>query len=292
MHALVEFGIHQPLARAEPAAHARIQRALVHARGKLLCLLSAQVRIVRPFHELVPHLRVAAHVHIDLVEDEGAAFERRHGAEQIARAVEHAHAAFVVHVLGRFLVEPHEIQRSALKLFPALIATFEADHRNAAEHVAHADLIDDARRRAFFAREHDHVFDPGGVEVVQDLFLRHVALHLLGKRDHPAEHVGAVFAVRVDAARHVHALDRAALRFAAAVAAEHPAVALAAAVKGDLLSVFLLSRIVAREVVSRRAPRLFALDGENGADDFLFTHMTKSVIILPLFSLRARKYRL
>ena len=62
------------------------------------------------------------------------------------------------------------------------------------------------------------------------------------------------------AARHVHALDGAALRFAAAVAAEHPAVALFAAVEGDLLFVFDLARIVTGEGVALFPPLLFPFD--------------------------------
>ena len=120
---------------------------------------------------------------------------------------------------------------------------------------------------------------------MQDLFLRHVALHLLRKGHDPAEHVLPVFAVRVDAARHVDAFDGAALRFAAAVAAEHPAVALFAFVEGELFFMLHPARIVVLQGVPRLPPLFLALDREQAAHDRFLTHMTNSVPILPLFQL-------
>ena len=95
---------------------------------------------------------------------------------------------------------------------------------------------------------------------MQNFFLRHVALDALGERNHPAEHLPAVFAVRVHAARHVYALDGAALRLSAAVAAEHPAVALFAFVEGNLLFMLFPPRIISGERVGGFAPRLLPFD--------------------------------
>ena len=127
---------------------------------------------------------------------------------------------------------------------------------------------------------------PGRRQVLQDLALGDVSLHLLRQRHHPSEHVRLVFAVRMHAARHVHALDGAALRLAAAVAAEHPAVALFAAVKGDLLFVLDLARVVAGEGVALFPPRLFPSISK------IFSSISRSYplsAIFPLFFIGARR---
>ena len=51
---------------------------------------------------------------------------------------------FVVDVLGRLFVKPNEIQRSSLKFFSALVATFKRHFGGSAQHVFYKNVIYDA----------------------------------------------------------------------------------------------------------------------------------------------------
>ena len=264
VHALVELGIDQPFPRAEPAVTAGLQRSFVHRPLQKGDLLFGEIRIVRPLHELVPDLGVVLFVEVDLFVEKGEPFEGRHGAEDVPFAIHDAHKAFLVNVLGRLFVEPDEIERAALELLPALIAALEADDGGAPERVFYDDLIDDARFRAVFsAALHDDVRDPVGTEIVQDLLLRDIALHLRRERYHPAEHVLAVFSVRMDPSGDVDGFRRPAFRLARAVAAEYPAVSFFAFVKSELFLVAKLPRIVRSERVCPPAAFLLAFDRED-----------------------------
>ena len=124
---------------------------------------------------------------------------------------------------------------------------------------------------------------------MQYLFLRHIALHLLREGYHPTENAVLVFAVRMYAARHIYAFRRAALRFAAAVPAEHPTVALFALVKGDLFFVLFSARVVQFERALSRAPALFPFYFQQFCYNFVFPHMTKYVTIRPFFPRAAHR---
>ena len=270
VHALVEFGIDEPLARRKPPETAGSERRLVHRALQKGDLPLGKIGVIRPFHELVPHLGIVLLVEVDLVVEEGEPLQRGHRAEDIPPPVEDAHEALFVDVLGRLFVEPDEIERTPLKLFPALIAALEADDARAALLVPDDDLIDDARGRAVLpAAEHDDIDDLIGAEIGEDLLLRDVALHLLGERDHPAEDVLPVLPVGMHAARHPHRLHRAALRLARTVAPEHPAVALFALVERHLLFVHAAAFVVAGEPVGSRPLFLLRLDGGDHVDDFV-----------------------
>lgn len=134
---------------------------------------------------------------------------------------------------------------AALKLFPPLIAAFEADDGTPPEHVSDADEIDDPVFGGIFAPAlHDDFFDPVPAQIVKDLFLRHVPLHLCGQRHHPTADVLAIFPIGMYSPRHIYAFHGAALRLSRAVAAEYPAIALCALMKSQLLFVFFFSRVV------------------------------------------------
>ncbi len=261
VHALVELGIHEPIAGGKSAVPTGLQSRFFHRLFEHGDLFFGQIRIVRPLHELIPDFGILPPVHVDFLVHEGQPLQRRHGAEDLPLFVDDAHTAFLVHVARGLFVEPHEVERTPLKPFPSLIATLKSDDRGSAEHVSDHDLIDDARLRVVLPPAlHDDIHDPVGAEIVQNFFLRHVALNLRGERNHPPEHVFAVFAVRMIAAGEPDRLRRAALRFARAVSAEHPSVALLAFVKSDLLFMSDPARIVPREVVRLRSAGLFPLD--------------------------------
>ena len=236
VHGFLKLRIHLPFCRHEPAVAAAVKLLARHCRRNRLDFLGVEVGIVRPFHKDMPHVVVAAVVEVDAVVHERYALERRHGPVNIALAVDDAHSALLVHVLGRLLVEPHEVETRALKLLPAHFRALKADSAYAAEHVSHRYVVDySAVWVAALARHHHHVRYPLGVKVVQHLALSDLALNLARWRHHPAADVRAVFAVRVNAARSPHRFHRAALGLARAVAAEHPAVALLTLVKLELL---------------------------------------------------------
>lgn len=269
MHVFVELRINQPGIRAETAVTAGLQLIGGEGGRERRDLPPAQKGIVSPLHKLAPDLGRIRAVQIDLVVNERQPLERRHRAEEFPAPVHQAHAAFVVNILRGLFVKPHEIQRAPLKLFSPLIAGFEPDHRNAAERVPDVYLVDHAHGgRVLSPGDHGDVRDPPGIQIVQYFRLRHVALHLRGEGNHPAEDIRLIFPVGMNAPREPDGLHRAAFRLSAAVAAENPPVLFPAAVKQHLFSVFFLPRVVERQGRRRGAARLFRLDRADSLDQF------------------------
>ena len=267
----VEFAVDSPLRHRESAVPSHRKFALVKARRHALYLPLVEKGIVAPLDVLVPHLGIAAAVHVDLVIDPRQTLERRHRPPDFAALVEDAHLAFAVDVERRLFVEPDKVERRALKLFAPLVAALERDLGQPAEHVFDQHVVDyPSRRRLFPTRRHHDLLYPIGVEIAQDLCLRDVALHLVRQRHHPPFHSVSVGAIGMYPSRPPHRLDRAALRLAAAVAAEHPPVAFEAAVKSHLLLVHLFALVVAFERAVAIPPLLLRLYVEDVGEQLQF----------------------
>ena len=121
----VELGIHQPRIVAESPEFSRFEFVFGQRQRKLFYFVFIKKRIIRPLDKLAPHFVGIRRIKINFVVHESQPFKRSHSAENIAFFIENSHFALAVHVFGRLFVEPHEIERTALKFLSALIATFE-----------------------------------------------------------------------------------------------------------------------------------------------------------------------
>ncbi len=194
----VELGIDKPLPVGKSAVLSRVEHRFIEGTFQKTRFLFRKIRVVRPGHKLVPYLFVIAAVEINFVIDKRFAFQRSHRSEYISAPVHNAQKTLLVYILGRFFVKPHEIERRALKFFPALIAAFEAQRRNSAEHVFNLYLIYHSRRRTVApARKHNYFRYPALRQIFENFRLRDVALDLCRQRDRPAERIFSVFAVRM-----------------------------------------------------------------------------------------------
>ena len=102
---------------------------------------------------------------------------------------------------------------------------------------------------------------------MQNFLLRHVALHLHRKRNHPPDRILPILSVRMNAARHIHALDRAALRLSRPIPPKHPTVSLQALMERHLLTVNFFTAVIRRQTIVFLAALQFLLDFVNFFDD-------------------------
>ena len=249
---LVELAVHQAVHRYEASVAPGFQLVLRERFLQLLQLRARQVRVVLPAHRKAPHLGIGELVQVNAVVHPCEPPEGRHGAEDAAARIERAHDAFKVNVLRRLLVEPDEILAGALELFAPLRAGLEAYRGHPAVHALDLDGVDHAVLQIVRAAlAHAHAPDPRGIDVTEQLLLRHIPLHLAGQAHHPAVHGPVHRQIRVVPPGEIRAFRRARLRLARSVAAQQPLVPLGAAMKQRLA---LVRTVVFQPVLAPPAP--------------------------------------